>query len=81
MLVIGLDLGRKSRHEAVVLDDMQKHVFSRKVASSAGDLQRLLTAARKHNCGGEIHVVMEATGMSWLVPTEFFRSAGVGSTG
>jgi len=75
MLVIGLDLGRKSRHEAVVLDDMQKHVFSRKVASSTEDLQRLLTAARKHNCGGEIHVVMEATGMSWLVPTEFFRDA------
>jgi hypothetical protein len=61
--MIGLDLGRKSRHEVVVLDDMQKFLMKGSL-SSTGNLQRLLTAARKHSRGGEIHVVMEATGMS-----------------
>jgi hypothetical protein len=73
--MIGLDLGRKSRHEVVVLDDMQKFLMKGSL-SSTGNLQRLLTAARKHSRGGEIHVVMEATGMAWLVPTEFFKDAG-----
>ncbi len=59
----------------VVLDDMQRQVLSRQVASTAADLEHLLAAARRHSRGGEIHVVMEATGMAWLVPTEFFRSA------
>ncbi len=76
VLVIGLDLGRKSRHQAVVLDDMQREVFARQVTSSAEDLERLLRAVRRHERDGEIHVIMEATGMAWLVPVEFFKTAG-----
>jgi len=76
VLVIGLDLGRKSKHQAVGVDMAHQEVFSRKVKSSRDDLERLLELADRYRGGGEIHVVMEATGMSWFLPAVFFANAG-----
>ena len=76
MLVIGLDLGRKSKHYAVGVDMAHQEVFSRKVKSSRVDLGWLLELADRYGGGGEIHVVMEATGMSWFLPAVFFVNAG-----
>lgn len=67
MRTIGIDLGVKGEHKAVVVDEsghFVSHLF--KFRTEADCLQRLLEEANRENPDGRLQAVMEPTGMAWL---------------
>ncbi len=77
MNVIGLDLSTKATHHAVALNSPNKELVSRQVTSTEEDLQALLDDVEEQTPPEEeIHVVMEATGLTWYLPALFFQNQG-----
>ena len=78
MRTIGIDLGVKGEHKAVIVDEGGRFVGPiLKFTSTPKALSHLLEEAQKGNSDGQVQAVMEPTGMAWYPVAVFLIRAGV----
>jgi transposase len=67
MHTIGIDLGVKGEHKAIVVDERGRFVSSLiGFRTDPASLQRMLEQANRGNPDGQVQAVMEPTGMAWF---------------
>jgi transposase len=67
MRTIGIDLGVKGEHKAVVVDETGRFVSHLlKFRTDPAALERVVEEANRGNPDGQLQAVMEPTGMAWL---------------
>jgi transposase len=77
MRTIGIDLGVKGEHKAVIGDEGGRFVSPvLKFTSTAEALRHLLGEAQKGNPDSRVQAVMEPTGMAWFPVAVFLIQAG-----
>jgi transposase len=78
MHTIGIDLGAKGEHKAIVVDERGRYVSHLiQFRTEPASLQRLLEAANRDNSDGQLQAVMEPTGMAWFPVAVFLIRQGV----
>jgi transposase len=79
MRTIGIDLGVKGDHKAIVVDERGGFVSPLiTFRTTPASLQRLLETAKPKHLQGELQAVMEPTGMAWFPVAVFLARQGVG---
>ena len=79
MRTIGIDLGVKGDHKAIVVDERGGFVSPPiTFRTTPASLQRLLETAKRESLPGELQAVMEPTGMAWFPVAVFLTRQGVG---
>ncbi|MBU4226510.1 MAG: IS110 family transposase [Chloroflexi bacterium] len=67
MRTIGIDLGVKGEHKAIITDEGGRFVSPViKFGTEPAALGRLLAEAQRGNADGQVQAVMEPTGMAWF---------------
>jgi hypothetical protein len=67
MNTIGIDLGVKGEHKAIVVNERGRFVsLLIGLRTDPASLQRLLEEANRGNPDGQVQAVMEPTGMAWF---------------
>ncbi len=78
MRTIGIDLGVKGEHKAIIADEGGRFISPvLKFLSTPEALRHLLEEAQKGNSDGQVQAVMEPTGMAWFPVAVFLIRAGV----
>src|SRR6266851_8495879 len=78
MRTIGIDLGVRAEHRAVVVDEQGGYLTAVVTFHTAPDeLDGLLAQARAGAPGCELQAVMEATAMSWFPVAVYLQRQGV----
>jgi transposase len=78
MRTIGIDLGVKGDHKAIVVDERGGFVSPLITCrTTPASLQRLLETANREQPQGELQAVMEPTGMAWFPVAVFLARQGV----
>lgn len=78
MRTIGIDLGVKGEHKAVVVDETGRFVSHLlKFRTDPASLERVLKEANQGNSDGQLQAVMEPTGMAWLPVAVFLIRQGM----
>jgi transposase len=78
MHTIGIDLGAKGEHKAIVVDERGRFVSHLiKFRAEPASLKSLLAEANRDNPDGQLQAVMEPTGMAWFPVAVFLIRCGV----
>jgi transposase len=78
MRTIGIDLGVKGEHKAVIVDESGRAITPLiSLRSEPQSLERLLSLAQEGNPDRQVQAVMEPTGMAWLPVAVFLIRQGV----
>ena len=72
---VGIDLGVRSQHRAVVFDGAQQRGKGFSFAASKEGLEKLLSRATE-GVDGPVHFVFEPTGLSWVPLSAFVSRSG-----
>lgn len=76
-IVIGIDLARKGNHQAYALAGLANKIGGWSFRSNKTHMDKILADIREV-CSGDdnFHIVMEATGFSWLTVAQYFKENG-----
>jgi transposase len=78
MQIIGIDLGVKGDHKAIVVNETGQFISPvLKFRTEPSSLQWLLEQAQKDNPDGKVEAVMEPTGMAWFPVAVFLIRHGI----